>query len=35
LRRRAVIVIQAHFRGWVARQAAFRTRKVVTTIQVQ
>jgi len=30
-----VIVIQAHFRGWVARQAAFRTRKVVTTIQVQ
>jgi len=28
-----VTVIQAHFRGWVARQTAFRTRKVVTTIQ--
>lgn len=30
-----MLVIQAHFRGWLAQQVAFRTRKSITTIQVQ
>uniref|UniRef100_A0A0E0LLC1 Calponin-homology (CH) domain-containing protein n=1 Tax=Oryza punctata TaxID=4537 RepID=A0A0E0LLC1_ORYPU len=32
-RKRSVIVIQAHVRGWIARQIAVRNKKRITTIQ--